>query len=74
MLIGVESFFKNIITGKFVNTAAVSKEVFPHSRWKLDWQSTKFELLGVNFSLNLDELLDLNYTTILIDIKNTLCQ
>ena len=51
-----------------------SKEAFHHSRWEIDWQNTKFELLGVNFSLNLDEILDLNYNTRLIAIKNTLCQ
>ena len=48
--------------------------MFHHSRWKLDWQSTKFKLLGGNFSLNVDEILDLNYNTRLIDIKNTLCK
>ena len=48
--------------------------MFHHSRCKLDWQSTKFELLGVIFSLNLDEMSDLNYNTRLTDIKNTLCQ
>ena len=58
----------------WIGSKKFSKEVFHHSRWKLDWQSTKFELLGVNFSLNLDEMLDLNYNTRLIDIKNTLCQ
>ena len=51
-----------------------SKEVFHHSRWKLYSQSTKFELLGVNLSLNLDEILDLNCNTKLTDIKRTLCQ
>ena len=58
----------------WIGSKKFSKEVFHHSRWNLDWQSTKFELLGGNFSLNLYEILDLNYNTRLIDIKNTLCQ
>ena len=52
----------------WIGSKKISKEVFHHSRWKLDRQSTKFELLGVNFSLNLDEMLDLNFNTKLIDI------
>ena len=58
----------------WIGSKIISNEVLHHSRWKLDWQRTKFELLGVNFSLNLDEMLDLNYNTKLIDIKSTLCQ
>ena len=38
-----------------------SAEVFHHARWKLDWGSTTFTLLGINFSVVLDEIPELNY-------------
>ena len=38
-----------------------SSEVFHHSRWKLYWGSTSFNLLGIEFSGDLDKITSLNY-------------
>ena len=46
-----------------------TKEVFHHSRWKLDWNNSKFDLLGITFSVNLKEMLELNYMKKLEDIR-----
>ena len=39
----------------------ISDQVFYHTRWKLDWGSKNFSLLGINFSVNLCEITDMNY-------------
>ena len=39
----------------------ISSEVFHHSRWKLDWGSISFKLLGTGFSVDLDKITSLNY-------------
>ena len=38
-----------------------SKDVFHHVRWNLSWGETKFELLGIHFSVNLQEMISLNF-------------
>ena len=53
----------------WIGSKKFSKEVFHHSRWKLDWNNSKFDLLGITFSVNLKEMLELNYTTKLEDIR-----
>ena len=55
----------------WIDSKHLSK-VFNHSRWKLNWQSIMFELFGVNFSLIINVILDLNYKTKLFNIENTL--
>lgn len=39
-----------------------SDQVFHHTRWKLDWGSTSFNLLGFQFSVDLDEIVDSNFS------------
>ena len=34
-------------------------------RWKLDWGSTEFNLLGIDFSVELDEIVNINYNNII---------
>jgi hypothetical protein len=43
----------------------ISAEVFHHARWKLDWGSTTFTLLGIHFSAALDKILDLRRNLLL---------
>ena len=38
----------------------------------LEWGTTKFNLLAVNFSVNLDEMLELNYNPVIASIKTLL--
>ena len=38
-----------------------SKEIFHHDKWKLEWEDTKFNSLGIEFSVNLCEMTKLNF-------------
>ena len=38
-----------------------SKTVFLHTRWKLEWGATQFNLLGINFSVNMEHIVEQNY-------------
>lgn len=40
----------------WIGSKKFSKEVFHHTRWKLDWGSTTFVLLGIHFSVNLENI------------------
>ena len=51
-----------------------SKEVFHHSRWKLSWDNCIFDLLGIKFSVNLEEIEDLNYLPKLLEIRKIINQ
>ena len=51
-----------------------SSEVFHHTRWKLDWNNSYFDILGVKFSINLTETIDLNYNSQTVDINRMLQQ
>jgi hypothetical protein len=53
----------------WIGSKKFSKEVFYHSRWKLDWNNPKYDLLGITFSVNLKEMLELNYMTKLENIR-----
>lgn len=45
----------------WIGSKKISKDVFHHSRWKLTWNNTTFDLLGIKFSVNLHEMPELNY-------------
>ena len=45
----------------WIGSKKISSEVFHHSRWKLDWGSTSFDLLRIEFSVDLDKITSLNY-------------
>ena len=45
----------------WIGSKKISSEVFHHTRWKLDWNNSYFDILGVKFSINLTEMIDLNY-------------
>lgn len=46
----------------WIGSKKFSNQVFHHTRWKLDWGSTTFSLLGINFSVDLEKVIELNYT------------
>ena len=48
--------------------------MFHHSRWKLDWGSTTFSLLGINFSVELEKITDMNFNNELPKIKSFIQQ
>ena len=51
-----------------------SNEVLHHSRWKLSWDNCIFDLLGIKFSVNLEEIEDLNYLPKLLEIRKIINQ
>lgn len=51
-----------------------SKQVFHHNIWKLDWGTTTFVLFGINFSIKLEHITELNYNFILPKIKSPIQQ
>ena len=46
--------------------------VYPHSEKGLQWKNDKFKTLGIHFSLNINQLFDLNYKVKLKSIESTL--
>lgn len=46
-----------------------SKQVYHHTRWKLEWGCTKFNLLGIEFSVELEKNVSLNYSVQIPKIK-----
>ena len=49
-----------------------SKDVFHHTRWKLQWGTTQFNFLDIIFWVNFANIVELNYETKLLDMKNLL--
>ena len=49
----------------WIGSKKFSSQVFHHDRWKLDWGSSEFNLLGINFSVDLSKIVDLNNETLL---------
>lgn len=51
-----------------------SRDVFHQTRWKLKWNNLTFDLLGIKFSVTLDEMFSLNSEPKVSDIKMILNQ
>lgn len=51
-----------------------SKDVFHYSRLKLTWNNTTFDLVGIKFSVNLQEMPELNYKSKFLEIEQTIKQ
>lgn len=45
----------------WIGSKIFSDQVYHHTRWKLDWGSTTFNLLGIQFSVDLKEIIDINF-------------
>lgn len=58
----------------WIGSNKFSKDVFHHSRWKLTWNNTTFDLLGIKFSVNLQEMPELNYKSKILEIEQTVKQ
>ena len=53
----------------WIGSKKYSKTVFHKKRWKLDWESTQFSLLGIKFDVNLENMSKLNFEGKLGEIK-----
>jgi len=58
----------------WIGSKKFSKEVYHHVRWTLDWGFSRFNLLGVEFSVNLREMVDINYKKYIPKIKSLIQQ
>ena len=56
----------------YTNYKATAKDVYRHIRWKLDWGANQFILLGINFSLNLEDILIYNCDSKIKQIQNVI--
>lgn len=45
----------------WIGSRKFSDQVFHHTRWKLNWGCTTFNLLGIEFCVELDKITELNY-------------
>ena len=57
----------------WIGSKKFSKDVY-HHRWKLVWGVTQFQLLGIEFCLQLENMLGINYKKQISKIDNTLVQ
>lgn len=57
----------------WIGSQKFSKDVY-HHRWKLVWGKTKFTLLGIDFSINLDEISNMNYDNAINTIDKNIVQ
>lgn len=53
----------------WIGSKKFSKQVYHHTRWKLEWGCTKFNLLGIEFSVELEKIVSLNYSVQIPKIK-----
>ena len=52
----------------WIGSKQFSNQVFHHIRWKLDWECTTFILLGIEFSVKLNEVTLLNFNLQFLDL------
>lgn len=53
----------------WIGSKKFSKQVYHHTRWKLVWGCTTFSLLGIEFSIDLENIVNLNYDIQIPKIK-----
>lgn len=58
----------------WIGSKKLSRDVIHHTRWKLNWCNSTFDLLGIIFSVTLDDMSSLNYDSKLSEIKRILNQ
>ena len=58
----------------WIGSKKFSKDVYHHIRWKFDLDCTSFNLLGIDFNINVEELIDYNFGKYIPKIKSTLLQ
>ena len=54
----------------WIGSKQFSNQVFHHTRWKLDWECTTFILLGIEFSVKLNEVTEFNFNLELPKVSN----
>lgn len=52
----------------WIGSKKISKQVFYRSRRKLDWNNPTLDLLGMNFFVNLNEMVELKYPSKFIEM------
>ena len=55
-----------------IGSKKYNKDVYHHTRWKLDWGANQFMLLGINFTLNLEDILIYNFDSKIKQIQNVI--
>ena len=58
----------------WIGSKKYSPDVYHHDRWKLTWGCTTFEMLGIEFCVNLAEMVTLNFDKQISKIRSLLQQ
>ena len=56
----------------WIGSKKYNKDVYHHTRWKLHWGANQFMLLGINFTLNLEDILIYNFDSKIKQIQNVI--
>ncbi|KAK6171730.1 hypothetical protein SNE40_018168 [Patella caerulea] len=67
----INSFKTKIV---WIGSKKYSNQVYHHDKWKLNWGSTSFSLLGIDFSIELNNIVTLNLDKQLIKIRSSITQ
>ena len=57
-----------------IGSKKYSAQVYHHVKWKLNWGETEFTLLGIDFHVNLNEMITINFNKAITKIVNLLKQ
>jgi exonuclease III len=58
----------------WIGSKKYSKDVFHHPKWKLEWGTETFSLLGVHFSVNIDQIIQANFEPKLMEMEKMIKQ
>ena len=58
----------------WIGSKKYSAEVFHHVKWNLDWGAVRFSLLGIEFSVELNEMIQINFDKEILKIEALLKQ
>ena len=58
----------------WIGSKKYSAQVYHHVKWKLNWGETEFSLLGIDFHVNLNEIITINFNKAITKIENLLKQ
>ena len=47
-----------------------SHDVYHHTHWKLEWGENEFTMLGINFTMDLNEIVDCNFDSRILQMEN----
>lgn len=58
----------------WIGSKTFSCKIFHFTRWKLDQSNSYYDILGVKFSINLEDMIDLNHNLKIVDVNKLLQQ